>query len=107
MAPLAGVGRITFEIRAGQVVEQDFELGLEQGLPPLLQEAEQIGLVRQQLVEAAIQIVLLHQVEVLAQQIAHRTAFIPLPMQPPLTARIDQSVGDQRLRHIQPMCSLP
>src|ERR1700757_1643684 len=83
MPPLAGVGWIALEIGAGQVVEQDFEFSLEQGLPALLQEAEQIGLVRQQLVEATIQIVLLHQIEVLAQQIAHRTAVIPLPMQPP------------------------
>ena len=102
MAPLAGLGRIALEIRAGQVVEQDFEFGLEQGLPTLLQETEQFRLVRQQLVEASIQIVLLHQVEVLAQQIAHRTVFIPLPMQPPLAAGIDQSVSDQRLQHVQP-----
>jgi hypothetical protein len=40
----------------------------------------------QQLVEVAIRIVFLHQIEVPAQQIAHRTAFIPLPVKPPFTA---------------------
>jgi hypothetical protein len=63
MPPLAGLGWIALEIRAGQIVEQDFELGVEQRLPALLQETEQFRLVRQQLVEAAIQVVLLRQVE--------------------------------------------
>jgi hypothetical protein len=40
-------------------------------------------------VEASIQIVLLRQVKFLAQQIAHRTSFKPLPMQSPFAARID------------------
>jgi len=93
-------------VRAGQIVEQDFELGVEQRLPALLQEAEQFRLVCQQFVEAAIQVVLLYEVEFLAQQIAHRTVFEPLPMQPPLTARIDQSIGDQGLQHVQPACPL-
>jgi hypothetical protein len=53
MPSLAGFGRIALELRAGQIVEQDFEFGLEQGLSTLLQEAEQFRLVRQQLVEAA------------------------------------------------------
>jgi hypothetical protein len=107
MPSLAGFGWITLEVRAGQIVKQDSKFGLEQGLPTLLQETEQFGLVRQQLVEAAIQIVLLHQAEVLAQQIPHRTVFIPLPMQPPFTARIDQSISDQRLQHVQPARCLP
>ena len=95
------------KVRAGQIVEQDFEVRSEQALPALLQEAEQIRLVHQQLVEAPIQSVLVRQREVRAEQIAHRTLFIPLPMQPPLAAGVDQAVGDQRLQHVQPPCPLP
>src|ERR1700740_3148885 len=95
MPPLARLGRIALEVSTGQIVEQDFEFGLKQSLPALLQEAEQLRLVCQQLVEAAIQVFLLRQVESLPQQIAHRTLLKPLPIQPPLTARIEQPVGDQ------------
>src|ERR1700750_2191390 len=56
-APLAGRRRIAFEIRTGQIIEQNFEFGLEQSLPALLQETEEIRFVHQQLVQAAIQIV--------------------------------------------------
>ena len=80
---------------------------MEQRLPSLLQETEQIRLAYKHLVEASIQIILGDQVRFLTQQIAHRTAFIPFPMQPPLTARIDQPVDHKRLQHIQPACSLP
>ena len=73
----------------------------------VLQEAEQIRLVHQQPVQAPIQIVLVRQGEVRAEQIAHRTPFIPLPMQPPLAAGVDQAVGDQCLQHVQPPCALP
>ena len=72
-----------------------------------MQEAEQIRLVHQQLVQAPIQIVLVRQGEVRAQQIAHRTSLIPLPVQPPLTAGVDQAVSHQRLQHVQPACPLP
>ena len=106
-APLARLWWIAFEIGAGQIVEQDFEVCSEQALPAVLQEAEQIRLVHQQLVKAPIQIVLVRQREVRAEQIAHRTLLIPLPVQPPLAAGIDQAIGDQRLQHVQPPCPLP
>ena len=53
-ASLADLRWVAFEIRAGQIVEQDFEVRPEQALPALLQEAEQLRLVRQQLVQAPI-----------------------------------------------------
>ena len=59
------------------------------------------------LVETPIQSVLVYQGEVRAEQIAHRTLFVPLPVQPPLAAGVDQAVGDQRLQHVQPPCPLP
>ena len=49
----------------------------------------------------------MRQGEIRAEQIAHRTLFIPLPVQPPLAAGVDQAVGDQRLQHVQPPCPLP
>jgi hypothetical protein len=107
MPPLAGLGRITLEIRTGQIVEQDVEFGIKQDRPAGLEKAEQIGLVHQQLVETSIQIVLLRQVELLAQQVAHRALVKPLPVQPPFAARIDQSISDQGLQHVQPACPLP
>ena len=92
-APLAGCRRVAFEIRAGQIIEQDVEFSLKQRLPALLQEAEQVRLVRQQFVQAAIQIVLADQSEILAQQIADRALVKPLPVQPPFTARVDQAIA--------------
>ena len=74
---------------AGHVIERDIAFRSEQTLPALLQEAEQIRSVHQQLVLALIQIVLVRQSEVLTQQIAHRTSLIPLPVQSPLTAGVD------------------
>ena len=49
----------------------------------------------------------MRQGEVRAEQIAHRTLFVPLPVQPPLAAGVDQAVGNQRLQHVQPPRPLP
>jgi hypothetical protein len=44
------------------------------------------------LVLASIQLVDLHETKILTQEIAHRASFLPLPVQPPLAAWIDQAV---------------
>ena len=100
--PLAGLWRIALEIRAGQIIEQDLEVGLEQHLPALPQDAEQLQLVRQQLVKTAVQIVFVGQGEILAQQVADGALLVPLSMQPPFATGVDQSVGHQGLQDVQP-----
>jgi hypothetical protein len=88
-APLVAVGkrRLGLEIRAGQIVEQEIEAGVEQVAPAARQMIEQRLFVFQQPVVAAIELVDLGQPEVGAQQIGQRGPFEPFPMQPPLAAR--------------------
>ncbi len=103
MPSLAGVGRIALEVSARQIVEQDFELGLEQSLPALLQEAEQ----NRSCVPAACQGSDTDCPSAPGRSPRPSRFVIPLPMQPPLTAGIDQSVSHQRrLQHVQPACPL-
>ena len=61
----------------------------------------------QHLVQAAIQVVLLRQAEILVQQIGQRAVLKPLPMQPPFAPRINQPINRQRLQHMTPASSLP
>jgi hypothetical protein len=63
---------------------------------------EQRRLVLQQLVEAAVEAILLRQRIIGAQQIRHRALLEPHPMQAPLAAGIDQPVADQRLQDVPP-----
>ena len=64
---------------------------------------EQRCLVLQQLVEAAVEGVSLHQRIIRTQQIRHRTLLEPQPMQAPLAAGIDQPVAHQRLQDVPPL----
>ena len=93
---------LRFEIGAGQIVEEHLEPHMEQRLPALPEVREEIPLMGQQPVQTPIQLVDLHETKIFAQEIAHRASFIPLPVQPPLAAWIDQAVTDQSLEHIQP-----
>jgi len=97
------VRRCGLKIGAGQIVKQDFETGSEQILPAFAQMIEQRRLVFQQLVEAAVEGVPLHQRVIGAQQIRHRALFEPQPVQAPLAAGIDQPVTDQRLQDVPPL----
>ncbi len=94
--------RIGFEIRAGQIVEKDVEAGAEQILPALAQVRKQRRLVLDELVEAAIERVLLDQRKIPVEQIAHRALFEPQPVQAPLAAGIDKPIADQRLEDVSP-----
>lgn len=60
----------------------------------------------QQFVQATIEIVFLRQTEILLQQIGHGAVAIPVPMQPPLAARIDQPIAHQGLQDVPPIGSL-
>src|SRR4029453_14680655 len=64
-----GKGRITFKIRAGQVVEQHVELRIEQILPALREVIEQLRFVWQKQIVAFVEFVALGQlIKVCAQQ---------------------------------------
>jgi hypothetical protein len=102
LRPLGQIGRVHFEIRAGQIVQQHVEIGVEQVAPALRQMRKQRVLVREQEVVAGIELVRLGQAEVRADEIGHRAVAEPFPMQPPLAARRDQPVGDQHLEHMIP-----
>ena len=93
---------VGLEVGAGQVVQQHLEARTEQLAPAALQELEQLVLVLHQLVQAAVQGVLLGQREVRVQQVGHGAGIEPLPVQSPLRARVDEPVGHQRLEHLQP-----
>src|ERR1019366_9043628 len=69
--PLAITRRIAFEIGAGQIIQEHVEIGLKQVFPALAQDREHRLLVRGELVQTTIQIVRLHEHDVLAEQIAH------------------------------------
>jgi hypothetical protein len=99
--------RRRLEIGAGEVVEQHIELCPEQVLPTLAQVREQRLLVWQQLVQAAVERILLHQRVIRAQKIPHGALLEPLPVQAPLASGINQSIANQRLQDVLPASSLP
>ena len=75
---------------------------LEKAFPALAQEREHRLLVRGELVQTTIQIVRLHERDVLAEQIAHRAMLEPMPVQSPFAAGRNQLITDQRLQDVQP-----
>ena len=93
--------------RCGQVIQQYIEAGVEQRLPAFPQKREKRALVRQQLVQAAIQYIVGDDPHRTAQQVPHRTVLVPVPVQAPLAARIDQLVAHLRLQDVQPARALP
>jgi len=96
---------VGLEVGAGQVVQQHIESGAEELAPAAHEEPEQFVLVLDQLVQAAVQGVLLGQGEVRIQQVGHGTGIEPLAVQPPLGSWVDEAVGHQRLEHLQPRCA--
>lgn len=107
-APLAAriPRRIALEVRARQVVEQHLALRLEQLAPALPQVREQRLAMRREQVQATVELVLLRQREVLAQQVAHGARVIPLAVHAPLAARVDQPVSGQRGEQVRPTRAL-
>jgi hypothetical protein len=99
--------RIALEVGAGQVVEQDLVGGVEQGRPAGLEVGKQLGLVREELVEAAVERILPGDPEVLAEEIRHGTPVEPEPVQAPLAAGIEQAVDGQGLQDTEPACPFP
>ena len=93
--------------RCGQVIQQYIEAGVEQRLPAFPQKREKRALVRQQLVQAAIQHIVGDDPHRTAQQVPHRAVLVPVPVQAPLAARINQLVAHLRLQDVQPARALP
>ncbi len=90
-------GRIALEIGAGQIVEQHVELRVEQIFPALRQVVKQRFLMFNQPVQALVEFMDLRQFKARPQQIGHRAVLIPVPMQPPFAAGIDQTIAAKRL----------
>src|SRR6187455_3445853 len=77
---------------------QEWQLAsLHQILPAPAQMREQRLLVGEDLVQAAVEPILPDQGVIGPEQVRHRALLEPLPVQPPLAARIDQPVANQRL----------
>src|SRR6266404_6426729 len=91
--------RIGLEVGAGQIVEQYLEGDVEQIAPAIGQVAEQRPLVLEQSIMAAVEHVRGSEGVVGAEQIRQRRCAVPLPMQPPLTARRNQSISAQDKEH--------
>jgi hypothetical protein len=97
-----GKGRTALEVSAGQIVEEHVEGGTEEIFPAGLQESEQVGLVGEQAVQAAIGIVLGDEGKIFAEQIAQRGAQKPFAMQAPFAARIDEPISGEDLEEVIP-----
>ena len=98
--------RIALEIGGGQIVKQHVEARVEQRLPAFPQKREKRPLVLQQLVQTTVERVGADDAHRTAEQVPHGAVLVPVPVQPPLAARIDQLVAHQRLQHIQPTGAL-
>jgi hypothetical protein len=59
-------------------------------------------LVHKELIEAAVERIFLNQGIILPEKIPHRALLKPQTMQPPLAARIDEPIADQRLQNMPP-----
>jgi hypothetical protein len=90
------LGGTALEVGAGQVVEQDLVGAVEQIAPPLGQVGEEGALVREQAAQAPVELVDLHQLVAGPEQVGHRTLEVPLTVQPPLAARVEEPVGAER-----------
>jgi len=83
-------------------IEQHVKLGAELVLPAGLQVLKEPVAMLQQSIQAAIPMVLGDQSEIFAQQVPRCAPLIPLPMQAPFTARINESINHQGDEHVQP-----
>ena len=106
MAVDSGVDYGYWLFRQAQIVQQDIEAGVEQACPTTPQKGEKRPLLPEQLVKAAVQGVGGDGRHRITQQVAHRRVPVPMPVQPPYAARIDQPITHPRLQHVQPARAL-
>jgi len=91
-----------FEVRAGQIVKQNFEISAEQIGPFLLQVHEQFLLVLEHAVQTSVQPILLRHFEARLQQLIHSGVCVPLAMHAKFAAGVEQAVDDQQPQHLFP-----
>ena len=99
--------RQSFEVRARHVIEQHFVLDREQLSAALRQMRFQSSLVRQQVIKAAIEPVLVDLLVAKLQKIAERRPAIPVLGNVQLARRLAEPRRDQHRRHLRPGDALP
>jgi hypothetical protein len=98
--------RIGLKVGAGQIVQQHLEAHVEQVPPALGEMTEQGTLVLEQPVVATVEHMRGGEAIIRAKQIGERRAPVPLPMQPPLTARRNEPIGREHKQHQIPARAL-
>lgn len=96
-----GIG-LPLEVRAGHVIQQQVVLDREQFAEPLLEKRLQCRLVRQQLVESAIQAVVVHFIDRHAQQVAQCAVAVKVLGDLQFTRRFAEPRDDQDERRQRP-----
>lgn len=98
--------RVTLEVGAGEIIEEDFEFGLKEGAPAFSEVVEEGGFVREDFVVALVEAVDFSEGKVGAQEVAEGTLVKPVPVEPPLAAGVNESVEDEGLEDLIPACAL-
>ena len=93
---------LALEVRAGHVVQQQVVLDGEQLAEPLLEKRFQRRLVRQQLVQPAVQAIVVHLVRRHAQQIGQRALAVKVFGDMQLARRLAEPRDDQDQRRQRP-----
>ena len=106
-ARVGGIGgRITFKIRAGQIVEEHLELCVEEIAPARGEMIEERRLVGHEFVMARVEAMNLRERKISAEQIGDGRVLKPMPVQPPLAPRIDEPVKHEGLQDLIPAPAL-
>src|SRR5450759_13736 len=89
--------RIALEVCAGQIIEEHVEFHIEKILPAFRQVVEEGPLMFEQPVQALVEFMDLHQFKTCTQKVGHGACLIPVPVEPPFTPGIDETVTAKRL----------
>jgi len=96
-------GRVALEVGAGQIVEQHVEFDPEEVFPTPAQEGEEVVLVLQEQVVAAVEGVFGGDAEVLIKQAAHGAAIKPMAVEPPFAAGLQKPIATEQLEDMFPI----
>jgi hypothetical protein len=100
-APHLGIARgVPFDVGAGEIVEQDLELGAEQLAIALRQVVLERRLVRQEQIQAAVETIGVDALPLDAQDVIQRGAAVPPRFDGQLTARRAQPIDGQDRRDL-------
>ena len=102
-ARVGGVGgRITFKIRAGQIVEEHLELRVEEIAPSCGEVIKERRLMRHEFVVAFVEAMDFRERKISTEQVREGRVLKPRPVQPPLAPRIDEPVKHEGLQDLIP-----